>query len=290
MAILVGRHDRIIVQGITGRTGRNAALRMLEYGTPIVGGVTPGKGGQRVAGLPVYGTVREAVRDLGATASFVAVPPASVKSACLEAIDAGVRTVVVYTERVPVHDAMAVRALARSRGTLVLGPNSAGCVTPGQANLSDLHDDNLRPGRVGVVSKSGTLAYEVVDGLNARGLGQSTVVCLGGDAILCTRYDEILHRFEADPETDIVVLLGEVGGTAELAAADTIRQMQTPVVAYVAGRWAPEGKRMGHAGAIVEGHQGTAAAKAAALGEAGAVVVDLVTQVAPAVAGLMQSG
>lgn len=288
MAILVGRGDRVIVQGITGHTGRAAALRMREHGTPIVGGVTPAKGGQRVAGLPVCDSVYEAVADLGATASFVAVPPPSVKDACLEAIDAGVRVVVVYTERVPLHDAMEVHAFARSRGTIVLGPNSAGYVTPGEANLSDLHDDNLRPGRVGIVSKSGTLAYEVVDGLNAHWLGESTVVCLGGDPIVCTRYEEVLARFEADPDTDAVVLLGEIGGTAEIAAAHAVRRMRKPVVAYVAGRSAPQGRRMGHAGAIVEGMQGTATAKAAALTDAGAVVVGFVTQVAGAVARIIQ--
>lgn len=284
MGILIGAHDRVIVQGITGGSGRTTADRMLEYRTPIVGGVTPGKGGQRVAGLPVFDSVRQMVDELGATASFITVPPAFARDACLEAIDAGLRTVVIYTERVPLHDTMQICAYARGRSTTVLGPNSAGCVTPGAANLSDLNDANLRPGRVGIVSKSGTLTYEVIDGLNRLGLGQSTVVCLGGDPLIATHFADVLPLFEADPETSAVALIGEIGGTAELEAAAVVRGMTKPVIAYVAGRSAPTGKRMGHAGAIVERGHETAAAKIEAFRDAGARVAALVTEIAPLIA------
>jgi succinyl-CoA synthetase alpha subunit len=284
VAVLVGRGDRVIIQGITGASGRATAARMLEHGTPVVGGVTPGKGGQNVGGLPVYESVHQIVEAAGATASFITVPPAFAGDACLEAIDAGLRTVVVYTERVPIHDTMKICAFARGRGAIVLGPNSAGCVSPGEANLSDLNDVNLRPGRVGIVSKSGTLAYEVVDGLNRLGLGQSTVVCLGGDPLIATQFADILPLFDQDASTDAVVLLGEIGGTAELKAATMISGMHKPVVAHVAGRFAPPGKRMGHAGAIVERGRDAAGAKIEALQRAGARVAGLVTEVAPLVA------
>jgi succinyl-CoA synthetase alpha subunit len=279
MAILIDRGDRILVQGITGHVGSNFAQRLLQHGTPVVGGVTPGKGGQSAAGLPVYDSVYQARAELGATASLVTVPPAFVKDAVLEAVDAGLSLVVVYTERTPVHDALEMCRYARVRGTVLLGPNSAGCISPGRANLSDLNDPNLRPGRVGIVSKSGTMTYEAIDGIQRAGLGESTVVCLGGDPVVGTDYAEILERFEADPETDAVVLLGEIGGQAEAKAAEVVRRMSKPVVAYVAGRWAPREKRMGHAGAIIEGDQDTAAAKIASLRQAGAIVAEQVTQV-----------
>ncbi len=279
MAILVDRKDRILIQGITGRTGSRLAERMVRDRTPIVGGVTPGKGGGRVAGVPVYDSVDAARADTGATATFIVVPPPFARDACLEAVEAGVRLVVVYTEGVPLHDALDICASARARGARLLGPNSAGCVTPGEANLSDLDEAHLRPGRVGVVSKSGTLTYEAVQGLHQAGWGESSIVCLGGDPVVATQYAEILDLFEVDPATDGVVLIGEVGGRAELAAAGVIRRMGKPVIAYVAGRKAPPGKRMGHAGAVVVRGQDTAEAKSAALRHAGAYVADQVTQV-----------
>ncbi len=284
MAILIDRDDRIVIQGITGNVGGNFARRLLQHGTPVGGGVTPGKGGQSVAGVPVYDSVYQARAELGATASLVTVPPAFVKDAVLEAVDAGLSLVVVYTEHTPVHDALEMCRYARVRGTVFLGPNSAGCVSPGRANLSDLNDPNLRQGRVGIVSKSGTMTYEAIDGIQRAGLGESTVVCLGGDPVVGTHYAEVLERFEADPETEAVVLLGEIGGQAEIRAAEVIRRMTKPVVAYVAGRWAPKEKRMGHAGAIVERGQDTAAFKIEALREAGALVADQVTQIGPLVA------
>jgi succinyl-CoA synthetase alpha subunit len=282
MGIAVGADDRIIVQGITGRTGRAAAARMRADGTPLVGGVTPGRGGAVAEGSPVLESVALARERLGATASFISVPPSGTRDAALEAIEAGLRTVVIYTEHVPLHDAMRIRAAAAAHGTLLLGPNSAGCVTPGEANLSDLDAANLRPGRVGIVSKSGTLTYEVVHGLVAAGEGLSSVVCLGGDPIVGTDHAAVLRRFEEDPATDLVVLLGEIGGRSEIRAADVIAGMRTPVVALIVGHHAPPGKRMGHAGALLGRPEESAAEKTRLLALAGATVVSVLTEVAPA--------
>jgi len=284
MSILIDRNDRIIVQGITGNVGSNFAERLIKYGTPIVGGVTPGKGGRNVVGLPVFDSVYQARADLGATASLVTVPPAFVKDAVLEAVDAGIALVVVYTEHTPVHDALEMCRYARVRGTVLLGPNSAGCVSPGLANLSDLDDSNLAPGRVGIVSKSGTMTYEAIEGIQRVGLGASTIVCLGGDPVVGTGYAEVLERFDSDPDTDAIVLLGEIGGRAEIEAVEVIRRMAKPVIAYVAGRYAPKQKRMGHAGAIVERGQDTAEFKIEALRAAGAEVADQVTRIGSLVA------
>jgi succinyl-CoA synthetase alpha subunit len=281
VAILIDRASRIIIQGITGTNGRNAAGRMVEAGGPLVGGVTPGRGGRTVHGLPVYDSCREAVAALGANASFVSVPAPFVLAACREAIDAGIALMTVYTEGVPVADAIHVAAYARRRGAVVLGPNAAGCVSPGQANLSGLNDRYLDPGRVGIVSKSGTLTYEVIDGLRRQDLGESTVVCLGGDPVTATDHRDILARFEADPGTDLVVLIGEIGGRSELAAAEFIAAMRTPLIAYLAGRHAPPGKRMGHAGALLGAADENVLGKAAALARAGARVVDSVVDIAP---------
>lgn len=290
MAILVGSDSRVLVQGITGNTGRGIAERMVGRGTRLVAGVTPGKGGVVVHGVPVFDSCHEAVATTGGDASLVVVPPPFVKDACLDAIVAGVKTIVVYTEGVPRYDAVTVAAYARVRGTILLGPNSAGCVTPGQANLSDLNDDYLNRGRVGIVSKSGTLAAEVVFGLGALGLGQSTVVCLGGDPIIGTDHAEILRMFDADVETDAVVLIGEIGGRSELLAAEVVAGMTKPVVAYVAGRNALPTKAMGHAGAIVgSGGLDSAPVKIAALREAGATIADVVTDVAPLVGMVLRA-
>ena len=276
---MIDRGDRVIVQGITGTVGSNFARRLKLDGTTVVGGVTPGKAGQQVEGLPVYDTAYEARIALGATASFVTVPPAHVKDAVLEAVDAGLPLIVVYTELTPIHDALEMCRYARVRGTVLLGPNSAGRISPGRANLSDLSDANLRHGRIGIVSKSGTMTYEAINEIQRAGLGESTVVCLGGDPVVGTTYADILERFERDPATDAVVLLGEIGGQAEVQAAEVIRTMSKPVIAYVSGRWAPKEKRMGHAGAIVLHGKDTAEAKIAALLAAGALVADQVTQV-----------
>lgn len=284
MPILAGSNSRIVIQGITGYNGRNIAGRMVHGRTPLVGGITPSRGGATVHGVPVVGSCYEAVQVLGANTTFVSVPAPMAREACEEAIEAGIRLLVVYTEGVPIVDAIQIAAFARARGAVLLGPNAAGCVSPGLANVSDINEANLDPGHVGVVSKSGTLACEVIDGLRAVGLGQSTVVCLGGDAVIATSHRDILQRFEADPQTHCVVLVGEVGGRSELAAAEFVASMRTPVVAYIAGRSAPPGKRMGHAGALLASHEEGAAHKMATLQQAGAHIVADITGIGPAVA------
>jgi succinyl-CoA synthetase alpha subunit len=279
MAILVDERSRVIIQGITGYNGRNIAGRMLEGRTPLVGGVTPGRGGDRVLGLPVLDSCYQAVEELGANASFISVPAAFALEACEEAVDAGIRVLVVYTEGVPIRDAIRMAAYARAREAVLIGPNAAGCVSPGLANLSDLNDVNLDPGRVGIVSKSGTLACEIVDGLRQAGMGESTVVCLGGDAVTATSHCDVLERFERDPNTEAVILLGEIGGRSELLAASCVARMSKPVVAFIAGRSAPPGKRMGHAGALLGSSAESAAAKTTALRDAGAVIATSITDV-----------
>lgn len=287
MAILVDQRTRIVIQGITGHTGRNIAAKMLAEDSPLVGGVAPGRGGQTVGALPVFHTCYEAVRQIGANASFLSVPAARALDAALEAIDAGIRTIVVYAEGVPVLDAMRMRAYARVRGAYLLGPNAAGCISPGQANLSDLNATFLRPGPVGIASKSGTLTYEIIDDLNRFGLGQSSVVCLGGDPVIGMSHRDSLELFENDPQTRAVVLIGEIGGRSELDAAEFVAGMTKPVVAYIAGRHAPPGKRMGHAGALLGAVEENAPAKRRALEQAGAVTVDNLMQVGGHVSRLL---
>ena len=289
MAVLVGAASRVVIQGITGSTGRVMAERMLADGTCLVAGVTPGKGGQLVGQVPVFESCYAALAETGANASFISVPPPFALEAVLEAIDAGLRLMVVYTEHVPLHDAVVMVAQARAHGATLLGPNSAGCVAPGLTNLSDLNGAYLDAGRIGIVSKSGTLTYEVAAGLRRAGLGESTIVCLGGDEIVGTDHADVLGLFGADPETDGVILIGEVGGRSELLAAEHVARMCKPVVAYVAGRAAPAGKRMGHAGAIIGGDEEGAAAKMTALQRAGATVAATITEVAPSMVALLGS-
>jgi succinyl-CoA synthetase alpha subunit len=284
MAILVDGATRILVQGITGHTGMNLAGRMREEGGPLVAGVSPGRAGATVAGTPVFASCRAAVAATAANASFVSVPAPAVLEAVLEAVDAGLGTIVVYAEGVPVQDALLMSAYGAARGARVLGPNSAGCISPGLANLSDLNGRLLAPGPVGIVSKSGTLTYEVIAALNERGLGQSTVVCLGGDPVVGTSHAEVLAMFEADPATEAVVLIGEIGGRSELNAAAVAAGMTKPVVAYIAGLHAPRGKRMGHAGALLGSDEENVPGKRAALERAGARVVPDLLSIAAAVA------
>jgi succinyl-CoA synthetase alpha subunit len=286
MAILAADMARVIVQGITGAIGEGFAQRMRAAGDFLVAGVTPGRGGSVVGGRPVFDTVSSAVRATDATASLIVVPPPAVLDAVGEAAAAGIRLASVYTENVPVHDAMAARALARTAGMRLVGPNAAGLVSPGIANISDIRESTLSPGPVGVVSKSGTLVYEVLAGLRRYGLGVSTVACLGGDEIVGTSPADALELFAGDPATEAVVLVGEIGGAAELDAAHrwTTLGSPKPLIAYVAGWSAPPGKRMGHAGAIVGGEHERAAAKMEALEAAGAQVLRVVTDVARAVA------
>lgn len=280
MSIIVNEQSRIIIQGITGSVGRSFADRMITYQTPLVGGVTPGKGGEKVLGVPVFNTVEEAVNATGADASFISVPPKLVKQAVLEAIDGGIKVIVIYSEGVPVHDSLEIVQYAHLKQVKVLGPNSAGVVSPGKANVSDIHDSILIPGRIGIVSRSGTLTYEVVEMLKAQNLGTSTIVCLGGDPVVGVQHSDVLRLFEQDPETDAIVYVGEIGGNDELFSSEVIKEMTKPVYSFIAGIYAPEGKRMGHAGAIIKNESETAKEKQKILAAAGAVTVQVLTELA----------
>ena len=270
MAILVDDNTRLLVQGITGREGAFHTGRMLESGTNVVAGVTPGKGGQKHEGVPVFDTVRAAVGETGANASVIFVPPPFAADAIFESLDSGMATVCCITEGIPVHDMMRVAEHIRTKDATLIGPNCPGVLSPGKANVSIMPRDIFTPGNVGVVSRSGTLTYQIVNELTQRGIGQSTAVGIGGDPIIGTNFIEILGKFEDDPDTQCVAMIGEIGGNAEqLAAAYVQKEMKTPVVAYIAGFTAPEGKTMGHAGAIVSGGESTAEAKSEALRGAG---------------------
>jgi len=291
MSILVDRSSRILIQGITGNTGRSYARRMLEHGTPLVGGVSPGKGGEIVEGVPVFNTMREAVCRTGADAVLSAVPTERALDAVYEVVEAGIRLMVLYTEDVPLHDAVRMRAFALAHGMRLLGPNSAGVISPGKANLADINDANVVPGRIGIVSKSGTLSYEVIDNLQRRGLGESSVVCLGGDRVLGTAYTDVLPLFEKDDETDAIVLIGEPGGALEYAAAEMVKAMKKPVVAYITAQHAPPEKRLGHAGAIssIAGAPTTAKEKLRAFRQAGCETAALLTEIVPALERALSS-
>lgn len=284
MSILVDGDTPVLIQGITGRTGQLYAERMLAGGTRLVAGVTPGKGGATVSGVPVFDSMREAKAATGATAVMSCVGPAHAVEGLIEAAGAGLDLSVVYIENIPVHDAILMRAYAKAHGLRMLGPNSAGVVSPGRCNLSDLNDANLERGRVGIVSKSGTMTYEVISELRDHGIGTSTVVCLGGDRVIGATYTEILPLFEADDETDAVIVIGEPGGGLEHEAARVASAMRTPVVAFVIGQHAPPAARMGHAGAVVgDDARSTPAAKVRSFEAAGCRVARLITEVAPLV-------
>jgi succinyl-CoA synthetase alpha subunit len=266
MSILIDKNTRVICQGITGRVGQFHTKGCLEYGTKMVGGVTPGKGGQAVLGLPVFDTVAEAVDKTGADATMIFVPPAFTADAILEAVDAGIKTVIAITEGVPVLDMARIWPLVRVSKSTLVGPNCPGVITPDECKIGIMPGYIHRKGPVGVISRSGTLTYEAVWQLSNLGLGQSTCVGIGGDPIVGTSFFDLLARFEADPATEAILMIGEIGGTAEEEAAAFARQHVTkPVAAFIAGRAAPPGKRMGHAGAIISGGKGTAAEKVAAL-------------------------
>ncbi|CAN5564874.1 succinate--CoA ligase subunit alpha [soil metagenome] len=270
MAILVDDGTRLVVQGITGREGAFHTGRMLESGTNVVAGVTPGKGGQNHDGVPVFNTVHEATEETGANASIIFVPPPFAADAVFESLDSGMKTICCITEGIPVHDMMRVADFIGTKDATLIGPNCPGVLSPGKSNVSIMPRDIFSPGNVGVVSRSGTLTYQIVNELTQRGIGQSTAVGIGGDPIIGTDFIEILGKFEEDPETECVVMIGEIGGNAEQLAAEYVQgEMQTPVVAYIAGFTAPEGKTMGHAGAIVSGGESTAEAKSEALRGAG---------------------
>ncbi|UCD09999.1 MAG: succinate--CoA ligase subunit alpha [Dehalococcoidales bacterium] len=287
MSILLNKDTRVLVQGITGRIGRVQTQWMLEYGTNIVAGVTPGKGGEEVEDIPVFNTVDEAVKETGAEAVVFFVPATALKNAVVENIDAGMKLLVVVTEHVPVHDAMEIREYARGRDITILGPTTPGIITAGEAKIGIMPANMFTPGRIGIISRSGTLSYETSVNLSMAGFGQSTVIGMGADPVVFTSMPDILRLFERDRDTDLVVIVGEVGGIQEERAADYIdRWVTKPVVAYIAGLNAPQEKKMGHAGAIIRGDgKGTPQSKIAALTEVGvdiakypAEIVDLVRE------------
>lgn len=281
MSILIDKTTRVLIQGITGYQGEFHAARMLEFGTQIVAGVTPGKGGTQVRGVPVFDTVAEAVQATGATAACIFVPARFAKEAALEAIEARLDPVVVITEGIPVHDALQVVEFARQQNVHVIGPNCPGLTVPGQCKIGIMPNHLFTPGPVGVISRSGTLTYEMVAALTRRGIGQSTALGLGGDPVVGMSFTDALRVFQNDPQTAAIVLIGEIGGSAEEEAARFIAAHVTkPVVGYIAGRTAPAGKRMGHAGAVISGTEGTAGSKIEALQAAGVKVAMLAGEVA----------
>jgi succinyl-CoA synthetase alpha subunit len=285
MSILVGKETRLVVQGLTGSEGRFHGLRNRAYGTDVVAGVTPGKGGQDVEGIPVFDAVRDAVAETGANTSLVFVPARFAAAAVEEAADAGIETIVCITEHIPVHDMMRLYTLLAERGVTLVGPNCPGVLSPGKANVGIIPAEVFREGRVGLVSRSGTLTYQIGYELAQLGLGNSTIVGIGGDPIVGSSFVDVLDRFEADPETEIVVLVGEIGGDEEEKAARFVGERMTkPVFAYIAGFSAPPGKTMGHAGAIISGSSGTAQAKKQALEAVGISVGTTPTEVAQLVA------
>lgn len=270
MSILVDKSTRVIVQGITGGEGSFHTRQMIEYGTQVVGGVTPGKGGQSFEGVPVFNTVSDSVRETGANASAIFVPPSFAADAIMEAADACIALVVCITEGIPTADMVRVREYLRGRRTRVIGPNCPGIISPGQCKIGIMPGFIHCPGRVGVVSRSGTLTYEAVGQLTERGLGQSTCIGIGGDPVIGTTFLDALKLFRQDADTEAVVMIGEIGGSAEEEAAAYVRRhFDRPVIGFVAGRTAPPGRRMGHAGAIISGGRGTAADKMSALQAAG---------------------
>jgi succinyl-CoA synthetase alpha subunit len=274
LSVLVNKGTRLVVQGITGKEGTFHTKQMVEYGTNVVGGVTPGKGDTRHEGIPVFNTVSDAVEQAGANASVIYVPPAFAADAIMEAADAGVALVVCITEGIPTLDMVKVKEYLHDRQTRLIGPNCPGIISPGKCKIGIMPGHIHREGRVGVVSRSGTLTYEAVGQLTALGLGQSTAIGIGGDPIVGTSHVDALALFEADDETDGIVMIGEIGGTAEEEAAAFAKHNVTkPIVAFIAGQTAPPGRRMGHAGAIIAGGKGTAAEKMKALEDAGIHVV-----------------
>ena len=274
MSVLVDKATRLVVQGITGKEGTFHTKQMVEYGTNVVGGVTPGKGGSTHEGIPVFNTVEQAVKDAGANASVIYVPPPFAADAIIEAAAAGVPLVVCITEGIPALDMVRVKRFLQDTGTRLVGPNCPGVISPGKCKIGIMPGHIHKEGRIGVVSRSGTLTYEAVGQLTALGLGQSTAIGIGGDPVIGTTHKDALALFEADGETEGIVMIGEIGGTAEEEAAEFARDHVTkPIVAFIAGQTAPPGRRMGHAGAIIAGGKGTAAEKMKALEDSGIRVV-----------------
>lgn len=291
MSIIVDERTKVVVQGITGNEGMFHTRQMVAYGTRVVAGVTPGKGGQEVDGIPVFNTVADAVKETGADASAIFVPPAFAADAVLEAADAGIKTIVCLTEGIPTLDMMGVKRFIRERGCHLVGPNTPGIISPGKCKIGVMAGYIHKPGPIGIMSRSGTLTYEVVDQLTKKGIGQSTCVGIGGDQIIGLSFVDLLAMFERDPDTHAVIMIGEIGGTAEEEAAHFIEKNVTkPVVAFVAGLTAPPGRRMGHAGAIIAGGKGTAKEKMEALERAGVRVVRNPALVGEEMASLLGKG
>ena len=290
MSILVGSHTRLLVQGITGREGSFQTRRCIEYGTNVVAGVTPGRGGETAEGVPVFDTVAEAVRRTQANCSLIFVPAPFAADAVLEAAYAEVPLIVCITEGVPTLDMVRVRRFLRGSSITVIGPNCPGVITPGQARVGIMPGDVFSPGKVGVISRSGTLVYEAVAQLTARGIGQSTCVGVGGDPVVGTTQVEVLRMFNDDAGTAAIVLIGEIGGLAEQQTAEFIAaEIKKPVMAFIAGATAPPGRRMGHAGAIIVGAAGTARAKKEALAAAGATIIDSPAEIGAVAEGVLRS-
>ena len=273
MSVLIDKNSKVLVQGVTGRDGSFHALKMRSYGTNIVGGTSPGKGGQNVEGIPVFNTVAEAVEKTGADTSIIFVPAPFAKDAMFEAADAGIKLIVCITEGVPVMDAVAAQHYIKLKGARLVGPNCPGLISPDKSMVGILPTNIFKKGGTGVISRSGTLTYEIVDSLTKSGFGESTAIGVGGDPVVGLYFDDMLQLFQDDPETDSIVLVGEIGGDAEERAADFIKKNITkPVVAFISGRQAPKGKQMGHAGAIITTGSGTAAEKIAAFEAVGVPV------------------
>jgi succinyl-CoA synthetase alpha subunit len=289
MSILIDKDTRVITQGITGATGLFHAQGAREYGTQMVGGVTPGKGGSSIDNFPVFDTVEQAVQETGANASVIYVPPVASADAIMEAVDAGIEVIICITEGVPVLDMVKVKKYMEGKRARLIGPNCPGVITPGACKIGIMPGYIHKPGPVGVVSRSGTLTYEAVWQLSSRDIGQSTCVGIGGDPVNGTSHLDVLKMFEADPQTEAVIMIGEIGGDAEEQAAAFVRdQMSKPVAAFIAGATAPAGKRMGHAGAIISGGKGDAASKKAFLTECGVSVADSPADMAAALLKIWQ--
>ncbi len=291
MSVLVDKNSKVIVQGFTGSEGSFHAQQMIEYGTNLVGGVTPGKGGQTHLEKPVFNTVLDAVNTLGANVSIIFVPPAFAADAIMEAADAGIKVIVCITEGIPVADMIPVKEYIKSRDCVLIGPNCPGVITPGQAKVGIMPGFVFKPGRIGIVSKSGTLTYEAADQVVKAGLGISTAIGIGGDPIIGTPTKDAVEMLMNDPETDAIIMIGEIGGSYEADAARWIRANgnKKPVVGFIAGQTAPPGRRMGHAGAIIGGKDDTAAAKMAIMRECGITVVESPAEIGSAMLIAMQA-